>query len=127
MIYEAYITSGMSPQKASASKGTPAALDGTLEPTTATSSNTSTLIMGLEYIDVNNINDTAYFDSIRGDMAGSVSSIAKLKLVKRLAEIRVLLGETIIINTRIQLINATPSGSLISSEAISQNTSHGVL
>ena len=66
MIYEAYITSGMSPQNASASKGTPAALDGALEPTTATSSNTSTLIAGLEYIDVNNINDTAYFDSYRG-------------------------------------------------------------
>ena len=30
-------------------------------------------------------------------------------------------------SSRIQLINATPSGSLISSEAISQNTSHGVL
>jgi hypothetical protein len=54
------------PKNASASKGTPAALDGTLEPTTATSSNTSTLIMGLEYIDVNNINDTAYFDSYMG-------------------------------------------------------------
>ena len=58
----------MSPQNTNVSKETPAALDGTLEPTTATSSNTSTLIMGLEYIDVNNINDTAYFDSNRGGM-----------------------------------------------------------
>ncbi|MFZ4539534.1 hypothetical protein, partial [Propionivibrio sp.] len=102
---------------ASASKGTPAALDDSSGPTTATPNNTGDLILGFEIIQVNMEDGNhmkAIFDSVAGmsplvkmklmrDLntvrtniasvgAGALAAMKRLKLMSRLNQIRVQLG-----------------------------------
>lgn len=91
----------------SASKGTPASLDDAFEPTTATSNNAGTVILGFEMSEVN-IFDSAVMSALErlklirelGDNRrqisglgdGPLAAMKRLKLVKRSNEIRALLG-----------------------------------